>query len=248
MKKITTRQIAVISILGALCVVMGFTPIGYIPIGPTKATIIHIPVIIAAIMEGPVAGAIVGLIFGISSILNAIFFPTPVAYVFLNPLVSVVPRILIGITSYYAFTLFKNTRKEVSAFLVTAAFSGISYYLIHSAIQSAGRGEILNLAFNIILFLAAWGSMAYYILRSESKTLAAAAGAAVGTLTNTVLVLTAIYFLYARSFMESLGGDPAAAGDFLWGIGIANGIPEVIAAVVLVTAVTTALQKRQNRR
>ena len=94
-----TRKIAIAGIMGALCIVMALTPIGYIPIGPTKATIIHIPVIVAAILEGPLVGAIVGLIFGLSSILNALLFPTVTSYVFLNPLVSVVPRILVGLVA-----------------------------------------------------------------------------------------------------------------------------------------------------
>ena len=67
----------------------------------------HIPVIIGAIMEGPVVGGFIGLIFGLFSIYQALTNPTPVSFVFLNPLVSVIPRILIGIVSYYVYNALK---------------------------------------------------------------------------------------------------------------------------------------------
>lgn len=75
----------------------------------------HIPVIIAAILEGPVVGGFVGLIFGLSSMYTAatIFAGLPTAFVFLNPLVSVFPRILIGIAAHYAYAgMNKLTRKK----------------------------------------------------------------------------------------------------------------------------------------
>ena len=77
------RKMVIIALLGAISVVLGMTPIGFIPVGPTRATIMHIPVIIGAIMEGPIVGAFVGLIFGLFSIYQALTTPTPVSFVFL---------------------------------------------------------------------------------------------------------------------------------------------------------------------
>ena len=68
----------------------------------------HIPVIIGAIMEGPLVGGLIGLIFGLFSIFQAATNPTPVSFVFLNPIVSVLPRVLIGIVTYYAYRFAKN--------------------------------------------------------------------------------------------------------------------------------------------
>ena len=66
-KRLNVRKMAVIGVLSAISVMMSMIPfIGYIPIGPIKATIMHIPVIIGAIVEGPVVGAIIGLIFGLT--------------------------------------------------------------------------------------------------------------------------------------------------------------------------------------
>ena len=90
-KWLTTRRMAIIGILGGISMVLGLTPLGFIPIGPTRATIMHIPVIIGAILEGPIVGAIVGFIFGLFSIFQAVTNPTPISFVFLNPLVSLGP-------------------------------------------------------------------------------------------------------------------------------------------------------------
>lgn len=101
--KFNTRQLAVIGMLSAISIILGVTGLGFIPIPPVKATIMHVPVIIGAVLEGPVVGCMVGLIFGIFSIIQAITTPIPVSFVFINPLVSVLPRVLIGITAYYSY-------------------------------------------------------------------------------------------------------------------------------------------------
>ncbi len=104
--KLSTKKVAIAGMLGAFSVVLSMTPIGYIPIpffvGVNNATTMHIPVIIGAILGGPIVGVLVGLIFGISSFLRV---GTPF---FADPLVSVLPRVLIGVTSYYTYRAFKS--------------------------------------------------------------------------------------------------------------------------------------------
>lgn len=59
------------AIFAALIVVLAFTPfIGYIPLGFTRATIIHIPVIMGSLMLGPKRGAALGGVFGLTSFIN----------------------------------------------------------------------------------------------------------------------------------------------------------------------------------
>lgn len=118
--RFNTRQITTIGMLSAISIVLGVTGLGFIPIPPVKATIMHIPVIIGAILEGPVVGAMVGLIFGIFSIVQAITTPTPVSFIFLNPLVSVLPRILIALTSYYTYKAIKTNFKVLNMSVAAA--------------------------------------------------------------------------------------------------------------------------------
>lgn len=95
MKK--TKDITLLAIMTSIIIIMFAIPgIGFIPVGPINATIVHIPVIILAIVRGPKMGAILGFIFGIASILNSLLRPTPASFIFINPIVAVLPRILIG--------------------------------------------------------------------------------------------------------------------------------------------------------
>lgn len=194
--KITTRRLAVIGMLGAISIILGVTPLGFIPLGPAKATIMHIPVIIGAIIEGPVVGLMIGLIFGAFSMFQAYAMPTsPVQVVFLDPMVAIVPRLLIGITSYYVYWGIKKVT-------ITKALNG------------------------------------------RSMLVPSMAAAAVGTLTNTAGVLSMIYIRHAAEFANLLGLERSTVGNFiLYGIAIPNGIPEVIVAVLVVTAVVHALSK-----
>lgn len=50
-KKVDVRKMAIIGVLAAISIMLSMTPLGFIPIGPTNATIMHIPVIIGAIVE-----------------------------------------------------------------------------------------------------------------------------------------------------------------------------------------------------
>jgi len=97
-----TKGLTLAGMLGALSIVLGMTPIGFIPL-PTgiQATTMHIPTIMAAILGGPITGVLVGLIFGVSSFLRA---TTPF---FANPIIAILPRLLIGVVSYYSYVAIK---------------------------------------------------------------------------------------------------------------------------------------------
>ena len=93
-------------LLGAVAIALSMTPLGYIPIpflANVNATTMHIPVIIASIVSGPLVGIMVGAIFGVSSFLRA---TNPF---FMNPVVAILPRLLIGVTSYYAYKWTKSS-------------------------------------------------------------------------------------------------------------------------------------------
>jgi uncharacterized membrane protein len=125
--RLSTRTIAVAGILSAIAILLSLVPwLGYIPLGAITITTMHIPVIIAAILEGPLVGAFVGLIFGLSSLYTAatIFAGMPTAVFFLNPLVSVFPRILIGIVAYYVFIGIKKLIDNKSVSTVIGALAG----------------------------------------------------------------------------------------------------------------------------
>ena len=115
---LTVRNIVIAGVLGAIAILLGVTRIGYIPV-PTaagNATIMHIPAIIGGIMQGPVVGAIVGLIFGVSSFLNA------TVPLFKDPLVAILPRLFIGVVAWLVYVGLRKKSEYLA--IGTAAFLG----------------------------------------------------------------------------------------------------------------------------
>ncbi|SEF68403.1 Uncharacterized membrane protein [Caloramator fervidus] len=173
---ISIKSITRIAILSAIAIFMSFTPFGYVQLGAIRVTFMHIPVIIASIYEGFYGGIVVGLIFGLSSLISNL--SGPLAPVFINPMVSIFPRIMIGIISAYTYKKTKN----------------------------------------------------------------ASLTAALGTLTNTTLVLSMIYIFAAQTFANIKKIAIETLGKFLLLVGIKNGILELIVAIIIVTSIVKALK------
>lgn len=93
-----TRKIVVTGVLGAIAILLGLTHWGFIPwFSGASLTIMAVPVIIGAVLEGPVVGLGIGLIFGLFSMLQAAIAPNgPTDVWFTNPVLSVLPRLFIG--------------------------------------------------------------------------------------------------------------------------------------------------------
>jgi len=118
-----TRKLVVTGVLGAIAILLGVTRWGFIPwFGGVSLTIMHVPVIIAAVLEGPIVGIGVGLIFGIFSMIQAAVAPNgPTDIWFTNPLLSVVPRLFIGPV---AFLVWKALQKVPVVGLIAAGIAG----------------------------------------------------------------------------------------------------------------------------
>ena len=67
-----TRRLTQLALLAALLLVMNFTPLGYLQVGPLSMSLMSIPVAIGAMLMGPVDGAILGGVFGATSFLQAV--------------------------------------------------------------------------------------------------------------------------------------------------------------------------------
>lgn len=245
-KSISSRKLVTAAMLGAITIVLSLTPLGLIPLGFINATTMHIPVIIGAIAEGPIVGALVGLIFGVSSLLNALLRnPSPVSFVFYNPLISVLPRVLIGITSYYAYKACQNIGDKKLKNLSKILWIAISIGLIYLLYKNITEGKsLLNIIFVIILLAVVIGLFTYS--RKSKKDFPIAIGAFVGSMTNTILVLGGIYLIYAESYVKTLGLPMDSARSAILGVTITSGIPEAILSVILSTAVIKALKSTRR--
>lgn len=162
----------------ALIIIMAFTPfLGYIPLGFTRATIIHIPVIIGSILLGAKSGAILGAVFGLTSFINNTMNPNVTSFVF-TPFYSVgdvhggigsviicfVPRILVGIIPYFVFRgLYKVLKQKKSGMTIALGAAGLAgsltntllvmnlIYIFFGDAYAAAKGVAENAAYSVIL-------------------------------------------------------------------------------------------------
>jgi len=105
--RLSTHDLAVAGVFGALAIVLAFTPLGLIPVpNPSEAaTSLHLPSIVAGILSGPVVGGLVGLVLAISSwyLYGATFITFADGNLLVALLAAFLPRILIGVLAYYAY-------------------------------------------------------------------------------------------------------------------------------------------------
>lgn len=107
------RQLALLGLMLGLTIILDVTPLGAVPLGAISATIVHIPTIITGIILGPLAGWLLGTLFGLVSLLHALTRPVTVLDpLFINPLVSVLPRMFIGLSSFYVYKLVDSLLKR----------------------------------------------------------------------------------------------------------------------------------------
>ena len=210
MKSGAIRKLVITGMLAAVTIVLGLTPLGLIPIGPLNLTILHLPVVLGAMLEGPIVGTVLGLAMGGASLYKAFTTPTVLSPLFLNPLVSIVPRMMIGPVAWLAYTGLKR--------------------LVRGRNSNAQEGQTKS------------------TLRSIASAAPAAVGAFVGTMTNTVLVMGSIHLLYADEFAQMLGQPISMAATLIWGMALANFLPEAIAAAVILTPTERALSHVVNRQ
>jgi len=128
-----TRELVLNAIFIAIIAIMAWVPqLGYIQIFPTLGfTIIHIPVIVGALVYKR-SGLVLGTAFGLSSLFVALSRPAgPIDFLFQNPLVSVLPRIIFGLVIIYLYRFFMSQIKNKNLAIGLTAFIAT---LIHSVL------------------------------------------------------------------------------------------------------------------
>ena len=206
MKKSTlnTRYMVTLAMLSAILVVMGMTGIGFIPLPVIKATTMHIPVIIGAIILGPSGGAALGCVFGLCSVWANTTSPGLLSFAF-------------------------------SPFMTTEGAPGI--------LKSLWIALGCRIAFGC---LTGWlWKIINRLIKKDYVALPVTAGLA--TLCHTLLVMGSIYLLLAQQYAAAKNVAYSAVFGLVMGTVTASGIPEAIAAAILVSVICLALFKVLNR-
>ena len=192
-----TRWMVSVALMAAIVILLANTPLGMIQLPIIKATTVHIPVIIGAVLLGPSAGAILGAVFGICSMISNTTAPTLLSFAFSPFLAEDLPGIV-------------------------------------KALWIAVGCRIM------IGVVAGWVWIGLQKLK-VSPWVALPLTGFIGSMTNTVFVMGSIYLLLASQYASA----KEVALDAVWGLIMAtvtaSGIPEAIAAAVLVTALGKAL-------
>lgn len=172
-KKRDTRYMATLAMLCGVLLVMGMTGIGFIPFPVIKATTMHIPVILGAVLLGPAAGGVLGGLFGLCSIWVNTTTPGLLSFAF-SPfmtnegLIGAVKsiwialgcRILFGVLAGWLWKLAKKIfRQDYIALPVTAAISAIchtllvmgSIYVLLAQQYAAAKNVAVSAVFGLVM-------------------------------------------------------------------------------------------------
>ncbi len=200
MKKtgMSTRYMATLAMLCGLLLVMGMTGIGFIPLPVIKATTMHIPVILGAVLLGPAAGGVLGGVFGLCSVWANTTTPGLLSFAF-------------------------------SPFMTTEGLPGVL--------------KSLWIAIGCRILLGVIAGWLWRLMKRLTKQdyIALPVTAAVATICHTILVMGSIYVLLAQQYAQAKNVAVSAVFGLVMGTVTASGIPEAIAAAILVTVIGKAL-------
>ncbi|HIZ19377.1 MAG TPA: ECF transporter S component [Firmicutes bacterium] len=205
----------------AIIIAMTFIPfVGYITYGGLSLTTLHVVAILGAVTLGPVRGAVIGLVWGATCLLYAMMNGTADAVIFLNPLISVVPRVIVGFAAGWYFRWFAALFRKIPS---------------HRGERQESEQEKRGNAFSRWL----------RSFRGKGPEVAASAvAAALGTLTNTALVITAIQ-LFGGSGVVKMGAVLQAIVDAALAVNMSIELP---LAVIVVPAIATPLFQLMRRQ
>lgn len=171
--KQNTHDMAFLAMLCGVLLVMGMTGIGFIPLPVIKATTMHIPVILGAILLGPSAGAVLGAVFGLCSIWVNTATPGLLSFAF-SPFmttegmsgvakslwIALGCRVLFGLTTGWLWRFFnKLLKKDYLSLPITAGLSSIlhtvlvmgSIYFLLANQYATAKNVAVNAVFGLVM-------------------------------------------------------------------------------------------------
>ena len=193
-----TRWMVSVALMAAIVIVLANTPLGMIQLPIIKATTVHIPVILGAILLGPSAGAILGAVFGICSLISNTMAPTLLSF---------------------AFSPFMST----------------------TGIPGALKAIWISVGCRILIGVAAGWLWILLGKLNVNQLIALPIVGFAGSMVNTVTVMGSIYFLFAQQYADAREVAVSAVWGLIMGTVTASGIPEAVAAAILVLAIGKVL-------
>ncbi|ABX81398.1 ECF transporter S component [Acholeplasma laidlawii] len=246
MRKNQTFELVLTSIFVALIFLMGMVPqIGFITIVPgNPITILHIPVLIAAVLLSFKYFWIPGLAFGVVSLIQAAMNPVGLNIAFINPLVSILPRVLFVFAVFFLFRLFKILKNtKFGSFIIIALVAAITGVAIFEGtfVVFSNLSDNANYIIAGAIILVFVGLYVYLYLKHDFKSLVVPSIFIIGTLIHTFLVLASVALFSYDAFFEVFQTDQVM--DVIVFIVGFNGLTEAVIAALIGTPIYLALQR-----
>lgn len=134
-------ELVLFSILTTIIIVMSFTPVGYIKTLGVEITLLVIPVAVGAILLGPIYGACLGFIFGLTSFLQCVFgfsaFGATLLSInwFYSLIVCLIPRILMGLITGLIFKVLKTKLKDgITPYIISCIVAALSNTILFTSL------------------------------------------------------------------------------------------------------------------
>ncbi|MFV0499664.1 MAG: ECF transporter S component [Bacilli bacterium] len=241
MKKRNLKEMAGISILAAIIVVMAAIPqLGYlkVPILAFDLTLLFVPVLIGTMLFDKKGGLILGLVFGLSSLAVAIFRPaTPFDITFRNPLVSVLPRLIFPMIFLFILDLLRKLDSFKSALITTIFTIGIAITFITTNMSKVFIIFILILAILSLLFTI-------YCYKHKDKKLLYILPTFISVIIHGILVLSVIVLFYQQTIIEMFQVENAirVIGIVL----VSNSFLEAILSSIIMQLITPIIRKTRD--
>ena len=134
MERKKLRDFVLLALFVGLIVLLGFTPLGLIPLGFINVTILCVPVIVGALYMGWKNGLLLGLAFGLTSFISALMKPSTLVSTLMGAspvlvaLMSILPRLLVPMVAYGVYTRLRS--KQESLAVGVAAVCGSLFYVL----------------------------------------------------------------------------------------------------------------------
>ena len=172
-RKTDTRWLTSVALMAAVVILLASTPLGLIQTPVIKATTVHIPVILGAIVLGPLAGGILGGVFGVCSLISNTMAPTLLSFAF-SPFLSMsgIPgalkavwisvgcRVMIGVVAGWLWILLRRIKVNQLVGLGITGFVGSltntvmvmgSIYFLLAGDYAATKSVAVDAVFGLIM-------------------------------------------------------------------------------------------------
>jgi len=244
MKRNETFELVLTSLFVALIFLMGFVPqIGFITLVPgNPITIIHIPVLLAAVLFRRKYAFIPALAFGVVSLLQALMNQVGFNVAFINPMVSIVPRLLFAVAVHFLYQLLKKVVDNPVGYTLTLIGIGIItvggiILGVNEIFKALDQVWIIIIALSIILLFA--GTYFYLYKKHNYKSLLVPSLFILGTLIHTILVVV-FASIFSYDVLVTVFGSTDIAAILVYLVGF-NGMMEAVVAALIGTPIFLVL-------